>query len=446
MSLVQRRFLAYGFIAAFVVIAPILILYAAGYRLRDNRFEKTGTLVVSTIPRGAMIRLNNTTLEQTTPATVTALTPGEYTVTLELDGYFPWSKRFAIEADRAVFASDVQLFKKFTPELIRPGATTVLSKSQSGDRALVLVEEKGKQSFGLLAGISGAITMIPAAVPSDIAAATIEWSPLEDAFLYVTPTRAAAHWFDGSRNVNLSELMKTNIAHWGTTASAPITISDGARVADVQWTAAPRLDSINTELPANTSVTDVWRRGAERIEIWKTPNQVSRVARYSGASEPTIHELPSGRSYRFVDSFTDILLLIDESKQITSWRLVNGSLLPLATIDNVQHYDLDRLTQELTYATPFEVWTYSTRTGSRDLLTRLEKTITGVRGYPRSSHVFFISNNAAYAIERDGRDVRNRWELGTMDDLTSLLASPDGKRLWLFSSGSQAGLYRLNLE
>ncbi|MFH0780181.1 MAG: hypothetical protein V1928_05025, partial [Parcubacteria group bacterium] len=61
MNINLRRGIAIGLIVLFLVAAPILILYTAGYRynFKKNQVQKTGALVISTAPSGAEVTLNN---------------------------------------------------------------------------------------------------------------------------------------------------------------------------------------------------------------------------------------------------------------------------------------------------------------------------------------------------------------------------------------------------
>src|SRR3990167_10956256 len=77
MTLRARRIVYSLFIAAFIVTAPLVIIYTQGYRynLKHQRLEPTGTLVLSTIPKGATISLNGQVIKFLTPKTLQAVLP-----------------------------------------------------------------------------------------------------------------------------------------------------------------------------------------------------------------------------------------------------------------------------------------------------------------------------------------------------------------------------------
>src|SRR3989338_6890431 len=104
MTLRARRWVYLSFIITFAAAAPLVILYTQGYRynLKRQRLDPTGTLVLSTVPRGAAISLNGQTLKFVTPKTLQAIPPATYNIKLSIDGYRPWEKKLQIKAGAAL--------------------------------------------------------------------------------------------------------------------------------------------------------------------------------------------------------------------------------------------------------------------------------------------------------------------------------------------------------
>ena len=107
MSKKFRDFLFIAFIVLFVFITFFVSVYAVGYSLNiswpprfDQVFQKTGMLILDSEPTGASIFLNGNKQrrsflldlgrnEITTPVKIKNLPPGEYTLRLEKEGYWP---------------------------------------------------------------------------------------------------------------------------------------------------------------------------------------------------------------------------------------------------------------------------------------------------------------------------------------------------------------------
>ncbi|OGF30924.1 hypothetical protein A2533_03370 [Candidatus Falkowbacteria bacterium RIFOXYD2_FULL_35_9] len=114
MNIHSRRFLAGFFILIFIIIAPLLILYTAGYRysIKKQRLTSAGSLVIETEPRDATVYLSNHDKSYKTPARINDLTSNDYQITITKDGYYNWNKTLKIESQQTTFAENIILFSK----------------------------------------------------------------------------------------------------------------------------------------------------------------------------------------------------------------------------------------------------------------------------------------------------------------------------------------------
>lgn len=116
-----------------------VILYGTGYRLGIQQgkptVSKTGILVTNSEPRGAQVFING----HLTTATDTTLnlTPGEYTVKIVKDGYFPWEKKLRIQ-EKVVTVAEARLF---------PIALKLEGVSSTGVQRPVLDPQRTKIAF-----------------------------------------------------------------------------------------------------------------------------------------------------------------------------------------------------------------------------------------------------------------------------------------------------------
>jgi hypothetical protein len=101
-SLIKRQLLISAAIFLFLLIGTVLVvLYGRGNRLifDDGRPEvvKTGILAAKSLPEGAQVFVDNHLVAATDENL--NLAPGEYTVKIFKDGYFPWEKKVIIEEE-----------------------------------------------------------------------------------------------------------------------------------------------------------------------------------------------------------------------------------------------------------------------------------------------------------------------------------------------------------
>lgn len=115
-----RTVLFAAFITLFLVGAPAVVLYTAGYRYnpRNGHIVRTGVLSVSSTPRGAHILFDNIDTGRTTPYVFNRITPGAYAVTLVHDGYHTYVDDVTVESGKSAYVSDIALFAASEPLLL----------------------------------------------------------------------------------------------------------------------------------------------------------------------------------------------------------------------------------------------------------------------------------------------------------------------------------------
>jgi hypothetical protein len=81
-----RRVVFYTLFVIYIVLCPLLLLYASGYTIDPltREVERTGLVHLATVPSGAHIYLEQSRFLKKTPATLDKLRPGEYRVMLDI--------------------------------------------------------------------------------------------------------------------------------------------------------------------------------------------------------------------------------------------------------------------------------------------------------------------------------------------------------------------------
>lgn len=159
-----RKWLYRSFILIFILLTSSISIYATGYQLNwrgqfrfNHLLVKTGTLAIDSLPTGANIYINehletNFSLQKfknnnlSTPAKIKNLSPGEYNIRLEKDGYWPWEKKLNILAEQTTYAENINLFKK--DSLLNIFECTCQEISLSPNRRYLLLKQ-GKKIIDL---------------------------------------------------------------------------------------------------------------------------------------------------------------------------------------------------------------------------------------------------------------------------------------------------------
>ncbi len=137
-----RRIIFYTFVAIFVVVVPIIILYALGYSFD---FEKkiitaTGGIYLKSDPSKAEIYINDK-LKTTTNKLIKRLSPKIYNVKITKENFYPWEKNLIVQPNLVTKANNIILLP------INPKISLVATESQE---YISFVAEKEPEPYYLL--------------------------------------------------------------------------------------------------------------------------------------------------------------------------------------------------------------------------------------------------------------------------------------------------------
>lgn len=144
MEAATRRTLRWAAYAVFLVVAPLLLAYAAGYRLgplgvwsAGPPAPSVGALVVRTVPRSAGVSLDGTVLASRTPTAVGSIPEGLHVVRIEKAGYRPYEKHLTVRGGTVTDLLAVRLLPERAEEIRRLGGITDAWPSPDGRRLFV---------------------------------------------------------------------------------------------------------------------------------------------------------------------------------------------------------------------------------------------------------------------------------------------------------------------
>jgi hypothetical protein len=111
MRLIYRRLLLLLSICIFFLVAPLVVLYAIGYRYSPTAPKpvSVGVVLLSTLPSKAQVWADNVYAGKT-PRALSNLMPGSVDVRIQKDGYRDWEKHVPVEPARATTLNTIRLF------------------------------------------------------------------------------------------------------------------------------------------------------------------------------------------------------------------------------------------------------------------------------------------------------------------------------------------------
>lgn len=127
----HRRILPWIFTVVFLLTAPALVFYTAGYRWNTKKYkvERNGTLIIDSKPTDAKVILNGVDIQETTPITLQNTSPGRYLIRLEKENYYAWEKELDVQAQYVTFANNIRLWKIAQPQFIEAVSSSVIEVS-----------------------------------------------------------------------------------------------------------------------------------------------------------------------------------------------------------------------------------------------------------------------------------------------------------------------------
>lgn len=147
-----RIIVMYFLILCFLIAAPLVILYTAGYRynLSDGGVKHTGVLNIDARPVDAGVFLNNVKQKKRLPIYLPNRAPGTYKIKLEKAGYKTWEKDIIIESNKTAYIKNVVLFKESLPVQVLENFKNQLinvSFAPSGRYAALVSREKNSENI-----------------------------------------------------------------------------------------------------------------------------------------------------------------------------------------------------------------------------------------------------------------------------------------------------------
>ncbi|MFA5946945.1 MAG: PEGA domain-containing protein [Patescibacteria group bacterium] len=376
-----RQILFFFFAGAFLVSAPLVVLYTAGYRLSLNNYRvlETGAIATSTSPRGATVLVDAKKESAKTPAVIQNILPHDTRVRFERAGYIPWEQTVPVSAGRTTYVSAV-LFADTEPEKFMAfGTGSVFAHSTNGRYLLILNPDMDGTNVTLydnLTRFAKTLSKLPHATTPYSAA----YGESENLFVVSAGGTPVIGFTVNGERVDGNAIPRTG-------TNAPVTLVDNG----------------------------------ENVEV--------RPARSN--TQTVLALLPKG-AYSTVAFDDEFVVLKDERRVLTVVSLAGNNAIsldsPAVTLSWLPDFHL------LAWSDGVEVNSYDATTGERTFFTRQSDLITSLAWHPSGSAVLVGTSTHITAIDKEA--FNNRVSTLLLDSKSALLD------MWLDKAGKNLYIIR----
>ncbi|HLC89617.1 MAG TPA: PEGA domain-containing protein [Patescibacteria group bacterium] len=458
MHLKYRRILYLIFITLFLLIAPILIIDATGYRynFKKNRLEKTGILYLDSQPHGALIYLNGK-YQDTTPTRFSRLLPEKYFTEIRKEGFYVWQQNLEVKSNLTTFRRDITLFKISQPNNIISGEINLINASPNGEKiiySIIKPETEEIKIYNLKNKTN--ITLISLPRNSFNQLTFLNWSPNQTKILIQkTIGNFNQYLIADAETLNIKELndltsLNFENLHWGG--------NDDFYLYGLRNGILYQIDSINSRVnllsyagisdffsQTNTIYLITKNQGETFLEKIKLPlSESNQTSKIKLSVLTNLSFLPTKPGYLVLKDKknNDLIVIKDE---IFSTDNINENIIFTGAAKKTSFSQNDN---NLLYYTDFELSFFDFESGQKELVTRYSEPIKEAIFYPANEkYVFYILNNAVKVIEIDSEEIKNDLILAQPEIAENLIIDGSGKNLYFKGKiNGENGIYQLEIQ
>ncbi len=397
MTLFHRRIIYIIFFLVFFITAPLVLIWAQGYKFnwQQKTWQKTGVLFLESKPDTADIYLNGTLLTEKTTARLKNLTPGEYHVEVKKQDYLPWTKDLRIFPGETAFAQYIRLFKTNpATEILLKAEIKIFSNSQKNHLAFSTTYENGnKKELFLFNAEDGSLKSVK------INSTEINTITLNESGNQALIKNVSNVWywvdFSNQQTLNISAWAPENYKKIVFDPQNPLTLLGLSRFG-IDKIIIPNQVVLKTI--SNNNIIDFEIISTGDIYYLKERDNAIELKLFS-PSNPTkeipVSSLPWSDNYQIYPAPTGIINLIDQKNQLLyvfdpQQKKINTKKV---IIPDVNFITWSQEQDSFLFGNAYEIWIWETakKDNPKQLITRLGSKIKDVLWYPIPTHIMYLT-------------------------------------------------------
>lgn len=436
----MRRLLFLSFLTFFLISAPLIVLYTAGYRYspRSGLLLQTGVLSLHTIPRNASISIDNRFIGKTTPFVLKRMVPGNYTIRLERKDYLPWETEIAIKPGSSTFLQNILLLRDDAPAFLTSIESHNPEPSPNANAFLYTFVDENWQEVRLFDVTNTAervLTRIPSA---ELQKSHYKWSTNGTFIALNSPSGIMSLYLANGNALSVDTLSSLRVEdfYWHPSSDHILYLQTSETVYEVLVSSTI---STVTALP-----TEQLSLSTNRSLAFTQAETETQLREFTGDTSRVIALLPRGE-YRIIKQDGSFLLIQKNGGNLLLLNLNGNQPILLSTSASINDWQKER--DILAYSNGNEVNVYQPSTHQVTFLTRISEQIHFLAWHPTTQYVFFSTDKTIEALElyKSSKD-RRRITVAEADQIQTMWLSTNGKTLYFIGAvGENSGLFSRSL-
>ncbi|MBI2099121.1 PEGA domain-containing protein [Candidatus Uhrbacteria bacterium] len=454
MSIRARQFFFAILAALFIISAPLVILYATGYRynFKKKLIEKTGSLVLDSAPKKARVLINGEDARKITPARFARLLPDDYRIRMEKTGYHPWEKTLPVTSKHTTFATDVTLFKIASPETVWEGRISKAAPSPDGGKIAIIspgAEDETKSDDRLIAF---SLSKPEPKIIFSLAKTRILdalWSPDGENILIKTEGAGGQRFFivnpaSGEQNqINMTAKQAFSELVWGTRSDilfGTVKKNNGYAIYKLN----PRSAGPAELLGLGGAAIYSSKQSIYTIAGDKNGSRLLELAADKAASPREILRLRPGK-YKFLPSPENILTVVNEEEP--RMYVISPSAEDPVILEERAHIgSWSPSDKKLIITDNFELQVFEPELNHIKFITRYGKQIKKALWIDSEAQVVLQFDDSILGLELDSRGERYSPTLAEAEMIFDLFFSKDGETAYFVSGEREMKLFKLLIQ
>lgn len=418
-----RKILFFIFLSIFIIISPVVILYAQGYRFdfEKKRLIQTGDFYFKSLPKKVDVYVNNKLAKEKTPSQIKYLLPKKYNIKITKEGFFAWEKELEINPLLVTEAKNILLMpEKLNKEMIIPGKIAKFDFSPNKKFIAYVAQDKELWLYNLENAGNNRLFK-----SENYKLIDIIWSHDSKKILFSDSLNKwrAVDINEPSKPINISASLSN--PKWNPANPSEIFFKKGDEIFILN------LGGQKNPVLLAENVIDYDALGEYLLYIQK-PNLILYRQDILSKTKEQMTNLPmnykENLDYKILAfSSQDVILRADGILYIFE----KDKKLFEKIDENIKDVNFANDERKISFWSSNEIWAFwlkkifdqpTKNPGDKELITRLSQKIKEVIWYPKTNEhlIFLTEDNEIKITELDGRDKRNTFDIAEGSDIKQL--------------------------